>query len=191
MKSFSTPEINAGSMADIAFLLLVFFLVVTTIETDTGMFRKLSPIQETEPVIMHERNVLNVWVNSKDEIMVNGDLIPLEKLFEISIRFIANPNDLKNLPQKEIINVPILGEILISKQVISIQNDENTSYGMYIQVQNELARAYSHLRDELSQERFQKTYLELKEFNEIEKVQAIKKVYPMRISEALPRVTNL
>lgn len=190
MKSFSRPEINAGSMADIAFLLLVFFLVVTTIESDTGMFRKLSPMQDIKSQKVNKRNVLHVWVNSQDEIMVNGDVIPMEKVFEVSTRFIANPNNLETLPQKEVLHVPLLGKMAISKQVISIQNDENTSYGRYIQVQNELARAYTYLRDELSKERFQKTYSELIASKEMEKVKAIRKVFPMRISEASPIVTQ-
>lgn len=190
MKNLSPPQINAGSMADIAFLLLVFFLVVTTIDADAGMFRKLASMDEVESQKIHERNILNVWVNKEDKIMVDGKEVELHQVYDIAINFIENPKNDMLLPQKEWKAIPVLGEREVSKQVISIQNDESTSYGQYIAVQNELARAYTHLRDQLSEKEFQMTYEELKKSGDVEKANAIKAMYPMRISEALPIVST-
>ena len=190
MKNVSPPQINAGSMADIAFLLLVFFLVVTTIDADAGMFRNLASMDEVESQKIHERNILNVWVNKEDKIMIDGKEVELFQVYDIATNFIENPKNDVLLPQKEWKTIPVLGEREVSKQVISIQNDESTSYGQYIAVQNELARAYNHLRDQLSEQEFQMTFEELKKTGAIEKANAIKTIYPMRISEALPIVST-
>ena len=176
-------------MADIAFLLLVFFLVVTTIDADAGMFRKLASMEEVAPQKIKERNILNVWVNKEDKIMIDGMEVELHQVYDMAIDFIENPKNDILLPQKEWKTIPVLGEIEVSKQVISIQNDESTSYGRYIAVQNELARAYTHLRNELSEKEFQMTFEELKKSGAFEKAKAIKAVYPMRISEASPMVS--
>ena len=186
MKSPSTPEINAGSMADIAFLLVVFFLIATTIETDIGMFRKLPPDEEEKSQEIKKRNVLNVWVNADDQIMINGKLTPIEDLFAVATEFISNPDNLAHLPEKKDTRIDLIGLVAVSRQVISITNDKNTSYARYIEVQNELAKAYAFLRNQKSQEHFHINYDALKNTGEIEKMLAIKTIYPMRISEAKP-----
>ena len=192
MNSKSAPEINAGSMADIAFLLLVFFLVTTTMDSDLGLLRKLSQIQENTPqIIVHKTNVLPIWVNSYDRIMLNGKPIEISELKEITKEFIANPNNRMDMPEKKMIQVPLFGEVGVSKQVVSLKSDAKTSYGAYIQVQNEIAKAYNELRNEISEEKFGVSYSHLKETNQIQKIASIKMIYPQRISEAEPNTPEL
>ncbi len=183
----ATPEINGGSLADIAFLLLIFFLVTTTMDIDSGLSRKLPPIlpEDTEkPPDIKERNVFIVLINSKNQLQVEGRLMSINNLRAEAKEFIANPMDLDILPEKrEAEEVDFFGPVRISKQVISLQNDRGTSYETYIAVQNELAAAYNELRDELAMQRFGKKYNNLGE----DEQKAIKKIYPQRISEAEPR----
>ncbi|UTW67526.1 biopolymer transporter ExbD [bacterium SCSIO 12643] len=186
MNTRITPELNAGSMADIAFLLLVFFLMTTTMDDEAGMMRVLpDPDQKSEAEILR-RNVLEVWVNADDRIMIEGELVSLDQVTQITKNFILNVNDNANFPEKRLKDIPFFGEMMVSKQVISLQNDKETSYRMYLQVQNELVRAYSELRNDLSDQKFGRTYEELKKSNRKSECDAIKMIYPQRISEALP-----
>jgi len=192
MKSNSAPEINAGSMADIAFLLLVFFLVTTTMDSDLGLFRKLPQVQDEQiDIVVHARNVLPIWVNANDELMLKGEPIEITELKVKAKLFIANPQNVLDLPEKKQKFVPLFGEVQVSKQIVSLQSDNETSYGMYIQVQNEIAKAYNELRDELAQEKFGESFSRLKETGQKQKVDAIKMIYPQRISEAEPNRRNL
>jgi biopolymer transport protein ExbD len=181
----ATPEINAGSMADIAFLLLIFFLVTTTMDVDSGITRRLPPPIETpEDIKIKERNVLNVLVNKNDRLLVDGKPGDIRTLKDVAKRFMTPvfPDD-PNYPETELVNVPGLGDVHISKGVISLKNDRGTSYDMYIRVQNELARAFNELRDELSSRRFGLKYNQL---TDEEQIKAINEAVPMRISEAEP-----
>jgi biopolymer transport protein ExbD len=183
------PEINAGSMADIAFLLLIFFLVTTTMDVDSGLQRQLPPMPEDQPenVDIKQRNVFVVLVNANDQLLVEGEIGDIKSLRKEAKEFIANPGDKATLPEKEIKEVPFFGNYPVSKQVISLQNDRGTSYERYIQVQNELAAAYNELRNELASQKFGKTYDELIALGEEEKVKAIRTIYPQKISEAEPK----
>ncbi|MCB0479888.1 MAG: biopolymer transporter ExbD [Flavobacteriales bacterium] len=184
------PEINASSMADIAFLLLVFFLVTTTMDTDFGLARRLPPPlpdEMEEPPEIKQRNVFVVLVNANDQLLVEGEIMDISQLKLAAKEFIANPYGKEELPEKELKEVPFFGNYEISKQVISLQNDNGTSYNMYIQVQNELARAYNELRNELAEEKFGKSYDMLVERDDEERVKAVRKIYPQRISEAEPK----
>ena len=188
--SRKAPEINAGSMADIAFLLLIFFLVTTTMDVDSGLVRKLPPPPEDEQATdsdIKNRNIMVVLVNANDQLLVRGEPSDISDLRRLAKEFIANPADKENMPEKSVVEVDFLGPTRISKQVISLQNDRGTSYEMYIKVQNELAAAYNELRNELARQKFGKTYDELISFDEADKVAAIRKVYPQRISEAEPK----
>jgi biopolymer transport protein ExbD len=183
------PEINAGSMADIAFLLLIFFLVTTTMDVDSGLQRMLPPMPEDQPEQneIKQRNVFVVLVNANDQLLVEGELGDIKSLRKDAKEFIANFGNRENLPEKEIKEVPFFGNFPISKQVISLQNDRGTSYEMYIKVQNELAAAYNELRNELSMSQFGKSYDDLVSLGEEEKVKAIRTIFPQRISEAEPK----
>ncbi len=181
----ATPEINAGSMADIAFLLLIFFLVTTTMDVDSGITRRLPPPVETpEDIKIKERNVLNVLVNKNDRLLVDGKPGDIRILKDVAKRFMTPvfPDD-PNFPETELISISGLGDVHVSKGVISLKNDRGTSYDMYIRVQNELARAFNELRDELSSRRFGLKYNQL---TDEEQIKAINEAIPLRISEAEP-----
>src|SRR5690554_1325285 len=232
-------EINAGSMADIAFLLLIFFLVTTTMDTDKGILRILPPsINEDDPTPpeVREKNVYVVLVNANDQLLVEGAPMRIENLKDGAITFLTNSgvfsdqyNDpdlpertwirraecleqvqianaaLRSNPDNEnakslldkwesnLMAVELLGEFkaLPSSALISLQNDNGTSYDMYIQVQNELQSAVNQLRDELSLERFGVPYDQLNPLkDDKERIIAIRQVYPQRISEAEPKNIN-
>lgn len=180
-----TPEINAGSMADISFLLLIFFLVNSSMDTDSGITRRLPPPPDPNAKApdVKERNVFNVLVNKNDRLMVDGRAGDINTLRAETKEFLSNPGDKPNLPEKRIEEIPGLGKFPISKGIISLKNDRGTSYDMYIQVQNELTAAVNELRDELSRQKFGKRFSELSDNNQIE---AIQKAIPVSISEAEP-----
>lgn len=181
-------EINAGSMADIAFLLLIFFLVTTTMATDSGLTRQLPPIAEDniDPPEIKERNIFVVLVNKNDELLVEGRLMDIKDLRDAAKEFIANPNKDPDLPEFRDVDIDYFGIIPITKlHVISLQNDNGTSYKTYIAVQNELTAAYYELRDELAIQKFGMKYNDMKE--EDSRKDAIEKVYPLKISEAEPK----
>jgi biopolymer transport protein ExbD len=186
-RSKETPEINGGSMADIAFLLLIFFLVATTMDIDTGLQRQMPPYnpdQVDSNDQIKERNVYVVLINSNDQLLVEGEQMNVHQLREKAKEFILNPQDKENLPEKrEPEEIPFLGPVRISKGIISLQNDRGTSYDMYIKVQNELIAAYNEVRDEESLRRFGKKFEDLPE----DKRDAIKEFIPQIISEAEPK----
>ena len=183
-----TGEINSSSMADIAFLLLIFFLVTTSMSTSTGLSRRLPPPLpedvEIPPVDVNKRNLFVVKINSENQLLVQGNEMNLKDLRESAKEFIRNDANDPNMPVRYKVNIPLLGEMEITKEhVISLQNDVDTQYQAYIDVQNELVAAYNELRDELSKEKFGKLYSELDE----EHQKAIQAVYPQKISEAEPK----
>lgn len=186
LRSKETPEINGGSMADIAFLLLIFFLVATTMDTDIVMHRVMSPPSKEPPPEIKERNVWVVLVNSNDQLMVEGEQMPLGMLRSKTKEFILNPENKEDLPEKRIKNIEPFGEIEVSKGVISIKNDRETSYKMFINVMNELVAAGKEVKDEFSIKHFGKKYDDL-----TEKLQsAVKEAVPAVISEAEPMHIN-
>jgi len=186
-------EINAGSMADIAFLLLIFFLVTTTMDTDVGLIRKLPPpVDVPEDVDVNRRNIFEILVNANDQLLVAGEYMQITELREAAKRFIASEPGNPKMPEFKMTEIEGLGVVPVSKQIISLQNDNGTSYEMYIKVQNELVGAYNELRNEFAQEKFNKPYTELVQksgsSDAIEiKMNAVKKFYPQRISEAEPK----
>ncbi len=180
------PEINSGSMADISFLLLTFFLLTSSINTDMGITRKLPPPIDPSvtPPEIKKRNIFTVLVNSNDQLLVNGSIGDISTLRAKTVEFLSNPANDPSLPEKIIRNIDLLGNIEVSKGVISLQNDRGTSYEMYIHVQNELTAAVNELRDKLSQEKFGRKFDDLNTDN---KKEAIQKAIPVSISEAEPK----
>ena len=182
-------EFNAAPMADIAFLLLIFFLVATTFDVDTGIMRKLPPIpdeqqqRQQENQQIKERNVFEVLINSSDQLLVEGESTQISNLRERAKEFIANPNNEPDLPEMEVKEVPFFGQTECTKGIISLQNDRGTSYEMYIKVQNELTAAYNELHEQLATQKFGEEYSDL----EKEEQDAIDEIYPMIISEAEPK----
>lgn len=182
------PEVNSSSTADIAFLLLVFFLCTTTMAVNKGLARRLPPPvpaeQKTQDLKVKERNVLVVLLNSNDALRVGGKDATVAELKEKAKEFILNKDNDENLPEKEVIDVEYFGSVAVTKNhVISLQNDRGTSYSAYIEVQNELVAAYNELRNDLAKSKFGKNYEDLDESQQ----KAIQKIYPQKISEAEPK----
>lgn len=173
-------------MSDISFLLLTFFLLTSSINTDQGIQRKLPPPpkKQMEDTKVHKRDVLVVLVNMNDQIMVNSEFLPDVKMLKDKTKeFIANPGNDETLSEKKKVYIQELGsEESVSKGVVSLQNDRGTSYEMYIAVQNQLTAAFNELRDEFSNARFGKN------FNNLNNAQrkGVQKVIPINISEAEP-----
>lgn len=187
-KKRKTSEINSSSMADIAFLLLIFFLVTTSMSTSTGLSRRLpQPLlkdQVVPPIDINKRNIFVVKINSQNQLLVQGEELSVKELRERAKEFIQNPNNDEKLPVKSKVNIPLIGEIEITKDhVVSLQNDVDTQYQAYIEVQNELVAAYNELRDELSKNKFGKNFADLDE----DQQDAVQSVYPQKISEAEPK----
>ncbi len=190
-KNKNIPEINASSQADIAFTVLIFFLVVSTMDIDTGLVRMLPPMADPkvkqEDIKVKERNLLLVFVSGSGNIMAGGKVIQLSALKDKAKEFILNPANDKNLPEKKDtkIDMPDGSKWVypVSEGVISLQNTRDTSYQVYIQVQNELTRAFNEVRDEVAMVKFGKIFNDLGE----EERKVITKAIPMKISEAEPR----
>ncbi len=197
MAKREAPEVNAGSMADIAFLLLIFFLVTTTIETDSGINRKLPPIEEIiEPPLIKEKNVFTVMVNRNNQLLVRNEIMEINDLRQAAIDFLDNNADgscsfCQGKRDASSSDNP-------QKAVISLRNDPETSYETYITVQNELVAAYYALRNKVALKKYNKTYKELEAMFEDPKtpeakrerleplVKEIQEMYPQKLSEAEP-----
>ncbi len=184
-------EINAGSMADIAFLLLIFFLVATTMNVDTGLMRMLPPMpekdQQQDELKVKERNLLLVFVSGSGNIMAGGEQMDIRGLKDKAKEFILNPMDADNLPEKEDkeFDLPDGSKWTypVSSGVISLQTTRDTGYQVYIMVQNELARAFNEVRDDVSMRKFNTHFEDLTR----EQRDVITKAVPLKISEAEPR----
>ncbi|HEY9169645.1 MAG TPA: biopolymer transporter ExbD [Lutibacter sp.] len=195
-------EINAGSMADIAFLLLIFFLVTTTMDVDSGIARKLpEKTDQQSDVIVKEKNVLDIVVNRNNQLLIENEYVKVTDVKRLAMKFIDNGGGL---------GTPIDGKPgepcdycggdkdpnssdHPSKAIISLQSDRGTSYGMYISVQNEIEGAYNELRNKLSKRLYGRTYDEL--LNDYkdnpskslqEKIDNLKDKYPQIITEPEP-----
>jgi len=184
-----TPEINSSSTADIAFLLLCYFLMTTTMGDQSGLQRRLPPIpdkdQKVENQKANRRNIVIVRINSADKLFAGSEPMDISLLKEKMKEFLSNPADDPNLPEKE--PKEIEGKTyMVSKGIISLQNDRGTSYQAYIAVQNELVKAVNELRDEFSMREFGRKFAFLTE----EQQDIVKKAVPQNISEAEPKDTG-
>ncbi len=200
------PEINAGSMADIAFLLLIFFLVTTTMDVDSGISKKLAekPPKDYDPPKIKEKNIFQISINKNNDLFVDGDVLELKDLKTAALKFIDNGGGIGN---------PLPGEEKgkecdycggernpdssdhPNKAIISIESDRATEYGTYVTVQNELLSAYSELRNKLCSKKYKMTFTELEEAykdsgrkdEELKKkVEFIKNSYPQIITDLDP-----
>ncbi len=184
------PQINASSMADISFLLLIFFLVTTSMDVNQGLARRLPapvpPDQKIEDLEkkIHDRDLLRVKINSINQLFVQGQEMDVKQLRAKAKEFIENPNNDPTLPERFTEEIQGLGMVTFTKNhVISVQNDVDTKYQAYLDVQNELVAAYNELRDEYAHRQFGKAYNELEEDDQ----KLVQKVYPQKISEAEPK----
>jgi biopolymer transport protein ExbD len=171
-KGRQSNEINAGSMADIAFLLLIFFLVTTQIAEDKGVLTTLPPWSDDEPDItkLNERNVYAVLVNANNELLVRNEPMSARDLRKNAKEFISNPENRPDYAEKP------------EKAIISLKNDRGTKYETYIEVLNELKGAYNELRNEMSERIHGKPY----EFLDKVDQRVIRNKIPLIISEAEP-----
>ena len=198
------PEINAGSMADIAFLLLIFFLVTTTMNVDSGVSKKLSekPPADYVPPVIKEKNIFEVGINRNNELLVEGERMDIKNLKEAAIAFIDNGGG-EGKVEKGVATGKCnycKGERSESssdhpnKAIISVQSDRLTEYGTYLAVQDQLLKAYTTLRNRLSIEKYKIPFTELEEAYKDDKnnedlkkkVEFIKTSYPQIISDAEP-----
>jgi len=185
MPSREVPEINAGSMADIAFLLLIFFLVTTTMDVDTGITRKLPPpVEDKDDIIDYkDRNIFKVLVSNSDRLMVEGSVSYIGTLKEDVKEFMMNPSRSEDLPEMDTRYIEHRGDREVSKGIVSLKNDRGTSYEMYIKVQNELTAAFAELRDEVSMKYYGVKFSKL--INQ-DRRKAVQTAIPIAISEAEP-----
>ena len=186
-----TPEVRADSQADIAFLLLIFFLVATTMNSDKGLSRVLPPLPpedvKVEDQKIKDRNVLLVFVNAAGQIMAGDESMDIRGLKEKAKEFIVNAADDESLPEKKDTEIELEDgskwTYPVSEGVISLQTTRDTNYEVYIMVQNELARAFNEVRDDVAMNKFGSIFEELNE----DQRNAVTKAVPLKISEAEPR----
>lgn len=188
-KKRKMPGLNTSSTADISFMLLIFFLVTTSMDTDQGLGRTLPKPPEDDQlnneIKVKERNILNIRINKDNYVMIGDDYASLEDVKERAKEFIKNADNKPNLPELKAKKIKGLGKTMMvtENHVISVQTDRGTDYGVYFAVQDALVAAYNELRDELSKQEFGFKY----EFLTDEQKKAIREVYPQKISEAEPK----
>ena len=187
-KGKKVPSLNTSSTADISFMLLIFFLVTTSMDTDQGLARTLpKPPEEDQlnnEIKVKERNILNIRINKDNYLMIGDDYVDISEVKPRAKEFIANKENNPNLPELKPKDIKLLGRRMVTENhVISVQTDRGTSYGVYFQVQDQLVAAYNELRDELAKQEFGYKY----QFLTAEEQEAIRAVYPQKISEAEPK----
>ena len=202
MAKRAAPEVNAGSMADIAFLLLIFFLVTTTIETDSGLNRKLPPMEDqVDPPIIRQKNIFTVLVSKNDQLLVEEELADIKDLRALAVEFLDNGagvgDEACDYCQGK--RDETSSDNPHKKAIISLKSDRETSYKVYIAVQNELVAAYNELRNRefsrlnpnlgLNYVEAQKKYDDPRtsenDREELKpKLDVVKQMYPQKLSEA-------
>ena len=187
MAKKKTPAINSSSTADIAFLLLCYFLMTTTMGSQTGLSRLLPPMpdpnQKLENQQVNQRNIILVRVNAANTVLAGSEPIAVNQLKDKIKDFLSNPYDDPSLPSKTPTEIEGFGTYNVSQGVISLQNDRGTSYYQYIAVQNEIVKAIDELRDEFAMSNYGRPYIRLTE----DQQDIVKKAIPQRISEAEPK----
>ena len=180
------PGLNTTSTADISFMLLVFFLVTSSMDTDKGLPRQLPPPEDNtqeEEVEIKERNVLELELDANDRLTLNGEPADYDELTRRVAEFVANKNDDPSLPEKSDREVHLFGRIRVSdRHVITVKTNRNTTYNAYFEMQNAIVKGYYQLRNELAKRQFGHSYARCSQ----EQRDAIALVYPQRISEAMP-----
>ena len=207
MAKRSAPEVNAGSMADIAFLLLIFFLVTTTIETDSGLNRKLPPMEDqVDPPIIREKNIFTVVVNKNDQLLVEEELTEIKDLRSLAVSFLDNGGGVgeescdycQGERDESSSDNP-------DKAIISLKNNRETSYKVYIAIQNELVAAYNELRNREflrlypsaglnfvdAQKKYDDPRTSVDDSEDLKpKIDVVKNMFPQKLSEAEPSKNN-
>lgn len=187
MAKKNVEGVNASSSADIAFLLLIFWLTTTTMNSDKGLQRRLPPMpdenQQQEDFKVNRRNIIQVKINAADRVIAGGQIMEISEIKDKIVEFVTNPLNLENLPEKEMKDIEGFGQYAVSKGVVSLQNDRGTSYNSYLQVQNELVKAFNEIRDDFAVKNYGKKYNALDE----DKQKIVREAIPQNISEAEPK----
>jgi len=187
MAKKKTPGLDSQSTDDIAFLLLRYFLMVSTMDQQSGLVRRLpqmpDPKQKQEDTKVNKRNIIIVKINSSDRLFAGDQLMDVSQLKDKIKEFMTNPNDDPNLPEREPKNIEGFGEYPVTKGVISLQNDRGTSYQAYIAVQNELVKAINEIRDDFCRQNFGRVYSLVTE----DQQKIAREAIPQNISEAEPK----
>jgi len=183
-KKRKIPEVNSSASADVAFLLLIFFLLTTSMDKTQGIFRRLSPAISSGVQLKKEdilkRNLLTVSITSDNQLLIEGEPTELSSLGSRVKEFVENPQDQEDLPEKITRNIILLGDIAVTQHhVIAFRIDSNSDYETYISILNELIKSYDELRNEFAEKRFNKPYKLLS----LEQKEAVRQVYPQKISE--------
>lgn len=183
-------QLPSSSLADIAFMVLIFFLLVSTMDQEMGLQRRLPPMpdpnQKVDDVQIKRRNIMVVKINDADRLLAGGTPMDVSMLKEKAKEFLLNPSNDENLPEREEKVIEGFGSYPVSKGVISLQNTRGTSYNAYLKVQNELVRAVNEIRDEFALANFGKVYTSLDE----DKQRIVRDAIPQNISEADPKDTG-
>ncbi len=188
-KKRKMPGLNTSSTADISFMLLIFFLTTTSMDTDAGLARTLPKPPEdennTNEMKVKERNILNIRINKDNYLLIGSDYASTEDVKERAKEFIKNEKNDPNLPEVVGKKIKYLGRVVpvTENHVISVQTDRGTDYGVYIAVQDALIQAYNELRDEFAMAEFHHHF----EFCNDDEKKAIREIYPQKISEAEPK----
>lgn len=187
-KKKKVPSINGSSTADISFIMLLFFLLTTSMGTDKGIARQLPPAvppdQKDVSIDVNKRNMLRVLVNNQGEILANGELVTQETLKDKVKEFVLNENDRDDLPERTVENFPMLGDQKVTKKhVISLTNNVDTRYEDYLGVQNTLTKAYTELRNDKARATWGRSFEELEPAQQ----KVLIDLYPQNISEANPK----
>ena len=187
MAKKNVEGVNASSSAYIAFLLLIFWLTTTTMNSDKGLQRRLPPMpdenQQQEDIKVNRRNIIQVKINAADRVIAGGQIMEISEIKDKIVEFVTNPLNLENLPEKEMKDIEGFGQYAVSKGVVSLQNDRGTSYNSYLQVQNELVKAFNEIRDDFAVKNYGKKYNALDE----DKQKIVREAIPQNISEAEPK----
>ena len=178
------PKINSTSSADIAFVILFFFLLVGSLDSKSGIYRRLAPATSETAIkkqnLIEERNILSISIRDDNKIYLKEDTVALREIRKIAKVFIENPDNKDFLPQKTMVDIPGLGFFPVSRDaVVNLDISRKSHYQTYISVLSELTAAYNELRNELANEKFRKQFIDLSE----EQQTAIREAYPLQISE--------
>ena len=188
-KKRKMPGLNTSSTADISFMLLIFFLVTTSMDTDQGLALSLPKPPEYDQlnneIKVKERNILNIRINKDNYLLIGDDYATLADVKERAKEFIKNEDNKPNLPELKPHKVKELGKtfMVTENHVISVQTDRGTDYGVYFAVQDALVSAYNEIRDEFSKQEFGYKYDQL----DADQQKIVRDVYPQKISEAEPK----
>lgn len=178
------PLLNTTSTADISFMLLIFFLVTTSMDMDKGLSRQLPPIEPPEEMVAERqvsaRNVLRIHVLANNQVAVNDELTDISALKSKVETFVENAQNSAQLPEKHERTIALLGKCMVTdKHIIQVKAERTSSYDTYFSVQNEIVAAYQTLRNRLARQRFGRSYVECSEKEQ----EALREYYPQRISE--------